>query len=57
MAIGTLSYNIGATRKAIWKFFMQFYEKQVDYNTFLLAISQLQEEGKLEKNENGYFWI
>lgn len=29
----------------------------VNYQTFLLAITQLLEEGKLERNLNGYIWV
>ena len=31
--------------------------QEVNYQTFLLSITQLCEEGRLERNQNGYFWI
>ena len=59
MAIGKISYNKGAQRKEIWRYFMDNLMdiEGVNYQTFLLAITQLCEEGKLERNENGYLWI
>ena len=57
MAIGYLSMNMGAQRKHIWDFVRTNYDNSVDYNTFLLAIHQLTDDGKIQKNDNGYLWI
>ena len=59
MAIGNLSLNKGAQRKQIWRFFLDNLMdiEGVNYQTFLLAITQLHEEGRLERNSNGYIWI
>jgi hypothetical protein len=59
-ALGEMSKNNGETRKVIWSYFMEHFcepHNSVDYRTFLVAISQLEKTGKVEKNENGYFWI
>jgi len=51
-----LSYNQGAQRKDIWKYVHKSFKK-VDYQTFLLSISQLLTDGKMKKNDNGYYFI
>lgn len=55
-SLGFLSYNQGALRKEIWKYLAKGFKK-VDYQTFLLSINQLIADGKLIKNENGYYRI
>lgn len=59
LAIGKISLNKGASRKEIWRFFVDnlIDVPSVNYWTFLLAITQLVEDGKLERNSNGYIWI
>ena len=56
-ALGDISMNNGALRGTIWKYFMEKYKDHVDYQTFVIAMMQLVKTGKVEKNENGYFWI
>ena len=45
IAIGKISLNRGALRKDIWRYFQDNFE--CNYQTYLLAITQLIEEGKI----------
>ena len=33
------------------------FGKQVEYQTFLIAINQLIKSEKMKKNDNGFYWI
>ena len=36
---------------------MDTFGKQVEYQTFLIAIGQLIKSEKMKKNDHGYYWI
>ena len=45
-------------RKDIWDYFLKNYKHEdLEYGTFLKCINQFVKEGKVEKNDNGYFWV
>ena len=57
-ALGQISHNLGGSRKEIWAYMMKhFVPKELDYQTFLLAVNQLLQDGKMSKNENGFYFI
>ena len=46
-ALGELSRNLGSLRKEIWKYLMDHFSMQVEYQTFLIAIGQLIKSDKI----------
>ena len=70
IASGHLSYNEGALRKEIWKFFVDIlnkipfhekkeksYENLINYKAFLATLSSWTVEGSIIRNNNGYYWL
>ena len=55
-AMGYLSRNNGAQRKDIWQYVMNNFP-EANYQTFLLAINQLISNGKIIRNEYGFYFV
>ena len=56
-AIRDDSENRGSLRKQIWDYLNKRFTEVVDYRDFLIIIKRLMKEGKLQKDENGYFRV
>lgn len=53
--LSTLNRNYGALRKDIWDQMCKDFGSCINYQEFLVAIYQLNNDGKLHRNDNGYF--